>query len=151
MKKTNASTTEKLLDSFMRFKRLHWKKPPVEGLKHSEMVMLFSIHKQSDTQGCGIKMSELSKSLKIALPTATQLVNSLENEGYVERRQDKNDRRAVRITLTDKGNSIIKKASEDLFSSFEGLVDYLGEEKSLELTELMSEVFTYFNEINKHK
>lgn len=62
---------------------------------------------------------------------------------------DKEDRRAVRVKLTEKGEGTIEKASNVIFDAYNGLVEYLGEEKSNELAELLSQTFTYFSEMRK--
>ncbi|MEO8971410.1 MAG: MarR family transcriptional regulator, partial [Ktedonobacteraceae bacterium] len=51
-----------------------------------------------------------SISLKRGLdpPTVTGIVNRLENNGLVERRHDKEDRRVVKVYLTDEGRDIIR-------------------------------------------
>jgi len=59
---------------------------------------------------------------------------------------DKEDRRAVRVNITTKGENAIDKASKAFYKSFNGLVEHLGEVKSNELAELLSEVFVYFND-----
>lgn len=142
-------TTQKVLESFFQFKKLNWHQGPIAGLKSSEIFLLFKIKKTAKSEAPGIKISEISRLLKVAPPTITQLINGLETHGFVERSADKEDRRAVRISLTDKGESVIKKASEELFTSFNGLVDYLGEEKSADLADLLSKVYFYFNEVKK--
>jgi len=139
-------TTQKLMESFLQFKKLHWNRSPVAGFKPSEIMVLFCIKKRVKPDEPGIKVSELSSHLKVTSPTITQLVNSLEESGLVERTMDKEDRRAVRVRLTDDGENVIKKAWQAFSASFSGLVDYLGEEKSNELAELLAEVFSYFNE-----
>lgn len=139
----------KLLIAFTQFHRLNWKQSPVEGLKPSEIFVLFCIKRAVKPASPGIKISDISSTLRVATPTTTQLVNSLEKGGFVERTTDKEDRRAVRVKLTEKGEGMVKKASDSLFDSFSGLVEYLGEEESNELAELLSKTFVYFNEIKK--
>lgn len=140
------STTQKLLDSIAKFKRIHWHQSPVEGLSHAEISVLFCIKKSVKPQGLGMKVSEISHHLKVASPTITQQINSLEIQGFVERTIDPKDRRAVRIKITEKGEDAIKKAWGVLYASMNGLVEYLGEEKSRELIDILSDVITYFNE-----
>jgi len=84
--------------------------------------------------------------MKVAPPSVTQLVNKLETDGLVERLMDKEDRRAVRIKLTAQGEAITEKALDSIFESFNGLVVYLGEDKSNELADLLVKAFAYFNE-----
>jgi DNA-binding MarR family transcriptional regulator len=134
----------KLMEAFTQFHRLKWRKSPVAGLKRSEIAVLFNIKKTLKTESPGIKVSDISSALQVAAPTITQLINSLEADGFVERTMDKEDRRAVRVNITVKGEAAIDKASKTFYKSFNGLVRHLGEVKSNQLAELLSEVFVYF-------
>ena len=135
-----------LMEAFTRFHRLKWRKSPVEGLKPSEIAVLFNIKKTVKPESPGVKVSDISNSLNVATPTITQLINSLEVDGFVERTMDKADRRAVRVNITTKGEGAINEASKSFSIFFNGLVEHLGEVKSNELAELLSEVFVYFDE-----
>lgn len=144
-----SGSAQKLMEVFLRFNRLNRNHSPVVGLRPSELHVLYCIRRKTASDDSGIKVSEISSILNVASPTVTQLVTSLETKGFVERGVDKEDRRAVRIKLTEEGEIIIKKASDDFFKSFNGLVEFLGEDKSRELTELLSKVFVYFDEMRR--
>lgn len=53
-----------------------------------------------------MRLSELSEHLHIAPRSATEVVDSLEQRGLVERRPDPNDRRATLVALTDQGKRV---------------------------------------------
>src|SRR4051812_43895152 len=145
----NAGTAAgKLQEAFARFRRLHRRVNPVAGLAPSEIGVLMCIKREVPHDGTGIKVSDISNLLNVASPSITQQINSLETHGLVERRMDKEDRRVVRVTLTDKGECLVDKASEAYMSAFNGLVEYLGEEESEHLAKLLSRVVTYFEEVN---
>ena len=99
---------------------------------------------KSDT--AEMKVSEISKQLHVTSPTVTQLVNGLEANGLIKRNSDPVDRRAVGITLTEKGERVTEQAAEAFSASIQGLIEFLGEEQSNQLTELLSKVFRYYNE-----
>lgn len=149
MKKNGNLIAQRLLEAFTQFRRLAWKQSSIMGLKPSEIMVLFSIKKTAEPDSPGIKVSDISSCLKVATPTITQLINGLETNGFVKRTMDKEDRRAVRVRLTDEGERVLKKAHNALSDAFNGLVEYLGEEKSNELAELLTKVFVYFSEIKK--
>jgi DNA-binding MarR family transcriptional regulator len=50
-----------------------------------------------------ISMGELSRDLEVPLSTATRIMDWLVNNGYAQRLPDPNDRRIVRVELTEKG------------------------------------------------
>src|SRR6266576_1233045 len=93
-----------------------------------------------------MKVSEISKFMHVTSPTITQLIKGLETNGLVERHIDSTDRRAVRVQLTQRGEIVSQKAGEAFFTTFSGLAEYLGEERSDQLVELLSVDFAYITE-----
>lgn len=56
-------------------------------------------------------MKEVADFLSITPPSATSLVDTLIKSGLVERREDENDRRAVKITITKTGEEYFKRGT----------------------------------------
>jgi DNA-binding MarR family transcriptional regulator len=50
--------------------------------------------------------SELARKFNVAMPTMTRTVDTLVNKGYVERRQDAEDRRKIYLRLTESGAQV---------------------------------------------
>jgi len=144
-----SGVARRLMEVFLQFRRLHWRHSPTAGLRHSELAVLYCIKRKAASDAPGIKVSEISNFLKVASPTITQLLNSLETKGLIERGVDKEDRRAVPIRLTDEGEIAVKKATDAAFAYYEGLAEYLGEEDSNRLAGLLSKVFIYVNETRR--
>ncbi len=140
------STAQKLLKSFRQLKRANWLRDSVAGYKSSDIMVLFCIKKGAQPDCPGMKVSEISHHLRVTSPTITQLVKGLEANGLVERMIDPVDRRVVRIRLTEKGEQVAQMASDAFTAGFNGLIEYLGEEQSIQLAELLNKVFQYFNE-----
>ncbi|MGH2510206.1 MAG: MarR family winged helix-turn-helix transcriptional regulator [Ktedonobacteraceae bacterium] len=133
-------TTLKLMQAFREFYRSAWQDRPVSGCKPSEIRVLFCIrHGQ-------MKVSEISKLLHVTSPSVTQLLKGLETNGLIERHINPTDRRAVGIKLTEKGETLIKQSTKAFTQSMDGLVEYLGEEESHQLAELLSKAFRYLSE-----
>ena len=133
----------------MQFKKAGWHQRSVMGYKPSEIRVLFCIGKEKRPDAHDMKVSEISKHLHVTPPTVTQLIKGLEANGLVERNIDLADRRAVGITLTDKGEMVTRQATEDFFASINGLIEYLGEEQSDQLAELLVKVSHYYYEENQ--
>jgi DNA-binding MarR family transcriptional regulator len=53
-------------------------------------------------------ITSISSELRIALPTATVLVNKLVKDGLVKRTSSTKDRRVIKLSLTSKGKTILK-------------------------------------------
>ncbi|PZT55263.1 MarR family winged helix-turn-helix transcriptional regulator [Paenibacillus silvae] len=155
---------QKLLYSFMQFNKGKWRQHKPHGRNHNEIMVLacllhgshpgermdwrdnppdFESHLNQEHPG--LKVSEISALLRVKSPTITPVIRGLEDEGMVERAMDPEDRRAVRITITEAGRAIIRAAHEERMETFNKLVEHLGEEDSLQLAELLSKVYIFFD------
>lgn len=74
-------------------------------ISQSQLLMIMAIY--DGKQPC--RLSELSQAMRISDPTASGLVDRLAKAKYVSRTQDPEDRRALNIELTKKGNDLAKK------------------------------------------
>ena len=54
----------------------------------------------------GISLKKLAQHMQMTVPATSLLVDSLVTKGYVRRDPNPNDRRAVCISLTEKGSTI---------------------------------------------
>lgn len=59
----------------------------------------------------GIAMTELAKALQLPKQRLTKLINSLVENGFALRRSDANDRRVIKVLLTDKAKQYIERIS----------------------------------------
>jgi DNA-binding MarR family transcriptional regulator len=147
MDSNRREAAKRLVDVCWNLSRTNWHQSPVAGLRSSEMWTLYCIKKNTDLNFPGIKISEISTFLRVTSPSVTQLINSLEAQGLVERNIDTEDRRAVRIKITEKGERILRKAAKALHELFGGLVEYLGEKNTNLLADLLSQVLSYFDSV----
>ena len=73
-------------------------------------------------------MSELADSLRLHPSTVTTLVDALVERGLVERRDDADDRRVVRVALTEKGKRRRAKHREAMRASLRELMGEIEDE-----------------------
>lgn len=139
-------TAQKLMRAFMQFGRAEWHQRSIAGCKPSEIKVLFCIKKGVRSDTSEVTVSEISKRLHVTSPTVTQLIKGLEANGLLERRIDATDRRVVGITLTKKGEMVTQQAAEAFSASMSGLIEYLGEEESDQLAELLFKALRYYGE-----
>ena len=91
----------------------------------SVMIRSFGAFERHEIFSCGVTMSQCSTILAIgkaktmtmnglsdwmhlATSTMTRIVDNLVRDGYVERAQDPQDRRVVRVALTEKGEQLFE-------------------------------------------
>lgn len=138
-------SVEKLIRAFTQFDKLDWEKKTIEGYKPSEIRVLTCI-KENTQLSTEIKVSEISKQLKVTMPSVTPILNKLEQHNLITRRIDKNDRRVVLVTLTCEGEAVADAALAKLHHTFTLLEEYIGLDDSKELTRLLTKVYAFFNE-----
>jgi DNA-binding MarR family transcriptional regulator len=144
-----SSTAQKLLKAFMQFRKTGWHEKKIAGYNPSEFKVLVTI-KHGTEEKSDMKVSEISQKLHVTPPTVTQIINVLEKDGLVERSTDTEDRRAVKIKLTQAGMAVTEQAKKAFSETFSGLIDYLGEEESEQLANLLFKVQHYFNQLSNH-
>ena len=147
MDETTPLTKYRLFSALMQYRRPGWHPPSIAGCNPGEIRVLVCIKRGIDPQNIPhMKVSEISKQLHVTPPTITQVLNSLEANGLIERQMDQTDRRMVSVRLTKKGELVTQQAEEAFSASINGLIEYLGEEQSNQLADLLAKAFRYFNE-----
>ncbi len=142
---TAEPSAEMLLQAFIKLRTLQWFKRPIAGYNPSDVRALTVIGLvQSNTRGA--KISEISNHLRVAKPTVTQVLKKLESEGLIERISDETDRRVIRVRLTERGEEVFKQVGEARMNSFRELAEFLGEEQSHQLADLLTQVAFFFSE-----
>jgi DNA-binding MarR family transcriptional regulator len=85
-----------------------------------------------------VTMGELGRALGVPLSTATRIVNWLVKSGYAERRPDPEDRRVVRVALTEQGQTLNRTAEAFIRRRLEMWLQRLTPEECQMLVILMS-------------
>lgn len=88
----------------------------------------------------GVTVSMLSERLHNSRPAVTQLINDLEEQGYVVKLTAKQDRRFVYLMLTPGGQAVLTQAKHAFFAAVHQLVQLLGQEDSSELLRLLRRI-----------
>ncbi len=73
----------------------------------------------------GITLKELAEAMKLAPATVSELVESLVKKNFLQRVQNPEDRRAVQITLTDHGQTLLDQCIKCVDSLCEKLLSDL--------------------------
>jgi len=132
-----------------QFRRLASSKESYQELRQSEFTILSTINHFVGSESKGVMVSLISKYMEITPAAVTHIINSLEEGGYLERHPDPSDRRLVLVNLTEKGKILCIDKEEKYLRTFECLIEFMGEQDSLELRRLLASMYTYFKERNK--
>ncbi|PEJ57563.1 MULTISPECIES: MarR family winged helix-turn-helix transcriptional regulator [unclassified Bacillus (in: firmicutes)] len=95
----------------------------------------------------GISLTELAQNISISKQQMTPLIMKLEEKEYVSKIQDANDKRSVKIVLTEKGKKVVSKRWEDFYHIFIERVGQLDEEDLLDLDYSMHKIIRILGKI----
>lgn len=91
---------------FLHFSEQAARDAGLEPQQHQLMLALKGL-----TEGVRPRVGELAERLQIKHHSAVELINRLESGGYVRRHPADEDRREVLITLTSKGERVLRELS----------------------------------------
>ena len=101
------------------------------GLEIWEFDVLAALRRAGDPYA--LSPGQLGSQTMVTSGTITNRVDRLEERGLVRRERDPNDRRGVRVVLTDEGRTVVDEALTDLLDRERQLLEDLSanEQKSL--------------------
>ena len=94
-------------------------------------------------------MGEFSNALSVPLSTATRIADWLVDNGYVQRLPDSEDRRVVRVSLTDMGKELYKAIDRYIRQRMLQMLAGLTTEERVILLTLISKVVSGLKEETK--
>ncbi|WKD62253.1 putative HTH-type transcriptional regulator YusO [Corynebacterium ciconiae DSM 44920] len=83
------------------------------------------------------RISELAKREGIRMPTASNALHQLESRGLVERVRDNNDRRGVRVQLTNQGAIELDRVGEERIAQLADMFSTLEDEEIAAIEEVV--------------
>lgn len=93
-----------------------------------------------------VTMGEFSNALSVPLSTATRIADWLVYNGYFQRIPDDNDRRVVRVALTDTGKKLYKVIDRYIRQRMQQILSSLTAEERTMLLTLVSKVVSGLKE-----
>lgn len=120
------------IEKSIRYISAHVKSHGREILKTYELSPLQFVALQWASDKEGITIGELSNRLYLAHSTTTDIVDKLENGGFIKRQKYEKDKRIVLILMQDKGRQVINEVIEKRISYISEITDHLtSDEKSM--------------------
>jgi len=93
-----------------------------------------------------LTMGELSSALSVPLSTATRMVDWLVDNGYVQRLPDPDDRRVVRVALTEAGKEVHQTIDSYVKARIQNIISCLSDEECTTLLSLFGKVVSSLRE-----
>lgn len=92
-------------------------------------------------EGLGdLSLTELSERIRAQNSTVTGIIDRMEREGLVLRARSTEDRRVVKIRLTEKGLRIAREVSVEPMEIFRGALDSLSVSEMRELLKILTKI-----------
>ncbi|AHI23889.1 MarR family winged helix-turn-helix transcriptional regulator [Corynebacterium vitaeruminis] len=82
------------------------------------------------------RISQIAQAEGIRMPTASNALHQLEQRGMIERIRDEEDRRGVKVRLTEFGHSELKRVGEERTAHLARMLESLPAEKLAETARL---------------
>ena len=115
------------------------------NLKHYDLDMagfdvLLTLRRQGGEQGenNALTPGELARDMMMSPPAMTNRIDRLVKRGLVVRHADPDDRRALRVALTDEGRALADTAVETHLKTEEALLANLSQQERDQLTNLLA-------------
>lgn len=114
------------------------------GISGAQVWMLATIADTPD-----ITVSQLSQALSVHVSTASNLLDKLARAGLVERLRSDDDRRVVRLRLTDAGAAIVDRAPRPLTGLMVDAMEKLPDDALHRLDEELSGLIRQMNLVDQ--
>lgn len=92
----------------------------------------------------GATAGDLCKQLHVGPGRMADILKSLEQKSLIRRIRMEDDRRVIRVHLTEKGRQLSLEKREEIRKDYEGLFHILGEQDVRELIRLLRIVLSYY-------
>jgi DNA-binding MarR family transcriptional regulator len=90
--------------------------------------------------GSELSVKELSDRLGLSLPGASRIVDALMRRGWLERREDPDDRRMKRVRITDEGRIVLDRIEAARLAGLEDYAASLTPEQRSRLSSALSDL-----------
>lgn len=111
------------------------------GLSGPRWLLLLRLYVEEERgKRLGLPPSYLSRCQDVTKNTISVLLRGLEEQGWVERSLDPDDRRVFRIRLTAAGRELVRTSAPARLAHLNALVDDLGAEERRQLIQLLTKL-----------
>ena len=129
-------TGEALLRAWLELASTIWSRQMVSGMTYNEAVVSnLLLHQMQEEPDRPLTATELCEKTNIRKSQMNALLSSLEARGYLRRSRSQEDRRRVRLYLTEAGAAAYQESHKQGRALIEAVVDRMGEPEVRQLTD----------------
>lgn len=145
----NKALKEQYMRAVIRFRKTALIQPYGSNLSINELVVMRGLEDNCPYSESSINISEIKSELHITKSAISQMMNSLEKKGFIERKTDTNDRRKIVVKLTQTGKDILKETKKSANNKLNEIFSNLGNENTKQLITLLNQVSDISEELKK--
>ena len=113
-----------------------------EGMSPGELAIMMQLGmavKQQPEEN-GVSVSKIAELQKSSMPVVCRILRGMEQKGYIERHQSKQDRRNTQVVFTEYGKETHDKVADKMHAFTDRVMERFGEENTVELISLMKQL-----------
>lgn len=109
-------------------------------LNMSEIILMKEVANNSIDSDSNIGLSEIRGYLSISKAAVSQILRVLEKKGYINRDIDKNNRRNLIVTLTQKGRDVLADKDNEFNDRLDKIITSLGEDDAKQMIRIINKL-----------
>lgn len=108
------------------------------GICHSEVMLMFVALDYAADNYENITVAEAARRLGVSMPAASRSLKGLSEKGFVKRGFDENDRRSVRIAVTETGEEKVRSFLRFAFATLDKALAVFSDRELVQMMELQN-------------
>lgn len=128
----------KFLDNLTRLMNVKQAMLSECGVCHSEVTLMFTALDYAADNNANITVAEAARQLRVSMPAVSRSLKGLSEKGFVKRDFDENDRRSVRIAVTETGEEKIRDFLRYAFATLDKALAVFSDEELMQMIELQN-------------
>lgn len=134
----NPNLKSEFINLMFRLKKIRIAQLPGVNLRMGELFVMRKIAAHPFDSDSNVDMTDIQNSLYVTKPAVSQMFNTLEKKGYINRAIDPKDRRRFITTLTPAGEQITLAMREHADQAITTTIAHFGEENMTQLINLFN-------------
>lgn len=102
-----------------------------------QFMMMAFVAEHMPENDDGITVSEIARRFNVSKPAISQMINSIEEKGYIQRVAHGGDRRLVKVAITEEGKKQLIEVRNQHLDYIEKVLNAFGEENTKQLISLL--------------
>ena len=145
----NKTLKDQLVRAMFRFKKTSVPSPPGINLHMGEFFTLAKIADNCLGSEGNSRFTDIHSKLHVSKPAFSQMLNSLEKKGYIQREIDQRDRRRLVTTLTPEGDKTLQAMKDHADKTITEIISRFGEENTMQLITLFNRFADISEEVER--